>query len=217
MAAVGRDWRALRDWNFDFGRDRDGTNLKKQFQDGIGRDGIFLGFFRDFSGFFGITKYCFFLLIMPLSSTMMCGLAHLMCFDRSSESLNEYKHCRHLLFLTLLCTRLMCLERSPELLNEYKHCWHLCFLTLLCTHFMKIDGTMCLWSYIKKVSAKLKRNVHPKQQSGSRFRKKTRPNFGRDSGLIKTSVSVSVSGSRRALVARSPQWKTCNFDDKAHN
>jgi hypothetical protein len=30
-----------------------------------------------------------------------------------------------------LCTGSLCLDRSPELLNEYKHCGHLLFLTLL--------------------------------------------------------------------------------------
>jgi hypothetical protein len=49
------------------------------------------------------------------------------------------------------------------------------------------------------MGAKLKRNVHPEQRLGSRLRKKIKPNFGRDSGLIKTAVSVSVSGSRRPL------------------
>jgi hypothetical protein len=46
--------------------------------------GIVLGFF----GIFGD----FFLLILRLLFTIMCILAHLMCFDRSPESLNEYKH-----------------------------------------------------------------------------------------------------------------------------
>jgi hypothetical protein len=108
------DNRALRDRHFDFGRDRDGMNQKTAVsgQDRSGWD--FLGIV---SGFFGITKYCFFLLILRLSSIRMCSLAHFMCFDRSPESLNENKHCGHLLFLTLLCTCLMCLDRSPELLN----------------------------------------------------------------------------------------------------
>jgi hypothetical protein len=43
---------------------------------------------------------------------MMC--AHLMCFDRFPELLNEYKHCGHLLFLTLLCTHLMRHYATPE-------------------------------------------------------------------------------------------------------
>jgi hypothetical protein len=45
--------RALRDGYFDFGRDRDGMDLKTLFWDRIGRDGIFLGIV---SGFFGMTK-----------------------------------------------------------------------------------------------------------------------------------------------------------------
>jgi hypothetical protein len=73
---------------------------------------------------------------------------------------------------------------------------------------MKIDGILkkylglylwCLWSHRKNIVAKLKRNVHPKQRSGSQSRKKLRPNFGRDLGLIKPGVLVSFSVSRRAL------------------
>jgi hypothetical protein len=44
-----------------------------------------------------------------------------MFLDRSSESLNEYQHCGHLIIVTLLWIHLMCLDRSPELLIEYKH------------------------------------------------------------------------------------------------
>jgi hypothetical protein len=40
--------RALRDGHFDFGRDRDGMNLKTAVLGRIGRDGIFLGLFPDF-------------------------------------------------------------------------------------------------------------------------------------------------------------------------
>jgi hypothetical protein len=134
----------------------------------------------------------------------MC--THLMCLDRSLELLNEYKHCGHLFLSTFLCTHLMCLDRSLESLNKYNQWSHLLFLTLLCTHLIEIDGIMknikfhisiAFGATEKKRSAKLKRSVHPKQQSGSRSRKKPRPNFGRDSGMIKTSVLVSVSGSRR--------------------
>jgi hypothetical protein len=133
--------RALRDGHFDFGRDRDEMDPKPWFWDGIGRDGMgfsrdCFGIFRDFSG---IIKYCFLLLILARLSTMMYSLAHLMCLDRFPESLNEYKHCGHLLFLTLLCSHLMCLDRSSESLNKYKHCGHLLFLTLLCSHLMCLN------------------------------------------------------------------------------
>jgi hypothetical protein len=51
--------RALRDGHFDFGRDRDEMDPKPWFWDGIGRDGIFSGLFRDFSGFFWDHKILF--------------------------------------------------------------------------------------------------------------------------------------------------------------
>jgi hypothetical protein len=51
------------------------------------------------------------------------------------------------------------------------------------------------------IGAKLKRKFHPEQHAiGIPIPKKIRPNFGWDSGLINASVSVSVSGSRRALL-----------------
>jgi hypothetical protein len=99
-----------------------------------GRDRSGWDFLGIVSGCLGVTKYYFLLFILRLSSTMMCSLAHLICLDRSPESLNEYTHCGHLVFL--LCIHLMCLVISPESLNEYKYCKHLFFLTLLCTHSM---------------------------------------------------------------------------------
>jgi hypothetical protein len=60
----------------------------------------------------------------------------------------------------------------------------------------------CLGSHRKNIGGKLKRNGHPEQRSGSGSQKILRPNFGRDLGLIKTGVSVLVSGSRRALQKR---------------
>jgi hypothetical protein len=41
--------------------------------------------------------------------------------------------------------------------------------------------------------------VYPEQPTGSQSRENFQPNLGRDLGLIKTSVSVSISGSHRAL------------------
>jgi hypothetical protein len=43
----------------------------------------------------------------------------------------------------------------------------------------------------------------PKSNQDPDPKKTSKPNFGRDSGLIKTSVSVSVSGSRMVLVVYS--------------
>jgi hypothetical protein len=70
----------------------------------------------------------------------------------------------------------------------------------------KVSYLWCLLSYRKNIGVQLKRNAHSKQRLGFRSRKNFRPNFGRDSGLIKTEVSVSVSGSRRAL-----QWLSGMF------
>jgi hypothetical protein len=64
--------RALRDGHFDFGRDRDGMNLKTAV---LGRDRSGWDFLGIVSGFIGITNYCFILLILRLSSTMMGSLA----------------------------------------------------------------------------------------------------------------------------------------------
>jgi hypothetical protein len=114
---------------------RDGSKIR-----GFGTGSSGIGFSRNSFGIFWDFKILFRLLILRLSSTMMCSLApHLTCLDRSYKSLNEYKHCGQFLFLTLLCTHLMCLDISLESLNEEEHFGHLLFLTFLSTNLMCLD------------------------------------------------------------------------------
>jgi hypothetical protein len=61
------------------------------------RDRLGWDFLGIVSGFFGIRKYRFLILMLPLSSSMTSSLALFISLDRSPESLNEYEHCGHLL------------------------------------------------------------------------------------------------------------------------
>jgi hypothetical protein len=79
-----RSIRALRDGYFDFGQDRDGMDQKTSVLGRDRSDGIFSGWFLDFPGFWGITKYSYLLLILRLSATMLCSFT-----DLQSHTMNK--------------------------------------------------------------------------------------------------------------------------------
>jgi hypothetical protein len=129
---------------FDFGRDRDGMDLKTAVsgRDWSGWD--FLGIFSRFFGIFRVYEILFFLSILWLSSTLTCILA---LTPSPSFTLNEYEHSGHFLSMTLFCTHFMCLGRSTEQSHSMNmNTVGICCPQLCCAH------SLCVLTYLKSHS-----------------------------------------------------------------